>query len=449
MKNALCFVWQVFHYDNGNNYRTTAADAGPPRQKHIGQHAKNAHRECGRWRAIRLRVHKRPEEQVIMRKTFKFKMYHSKNNKHLHRQINIAGSIYNHCIALHKRYYRLFNKHLGANKLMAHIAKLKGTPRYSFWKTLNSQAIQEITQRIDKGYRLFFSNLKINNKRRVAQPSFKNIVKYKSFTLKQTGYKILEGNRIRIGKYTYKFSKSRNISGVIKTVTIKRDPLNDLYLCFSCELPNEQANRTVTGKMAGVDFGLKTYLTISDGISYDEHQSPEFFKTDIKQVRNANKRLSVKKKGSNNREKARLSLARAHKRIANRRMDFRFKLARTLCIKYDWIFLEDLNIGAMAKLWGRKIYDLGFSEFVSILSYTGTVMGSEIRNIDRFYPSSKTCRFCGNVNSELKLSDRTWTCPSCSSLLHRDRNAADNILAEGASSAGLGSARRPSVATTV
>ena len=86
-------------------------------------------------------------------KTFCFKIYNSKRNKHLHRSINLAGNIYNHLIALHKRYYRLYGKHLSANKLKKHITKLKRTKKYSYWNNLGSQAIQDIAERIDRGYK--------------------------------------------------------------------------------------------------------------------------------------------------------------------------------------------------------------------------------------------------------------------------------------------------------
>lgn len=113
-------------------------------------------------------------------KTYKFKLYNSKRNKKLHRQINIAGSIYNHCIALHRRYYRIFKKSLPAFSLSKHLTKLKRLPRYSYWKLVGSQAIQDISERISRAYALFFRNLKHNIK--TAPPCFKKIRKYKSFT---------------------------------------------------------------------------------------------------------------------------------------------------------------------------------------------------------------------------------------------------------------------------
>ena len=120
-------------------------------------------------------------------KTYKFKLYKSKRNKKLHRQINIAGSIYNHCIALHRRYYSIFKKSLRAFSLSKHLTKLKRITRYSHWKLVGSQAIQDISERKSRAYALLFRNLKHNIK--IAPPCLKKIRKYKSFTLKQAGYK--------------------------------------------------------------------------------------------------------------------------------------------------------------------------------------------------------------------------------------------------------------------
>ena len=149
-------------------------------------------------------------------KTYKFKLYQHKRNQHLHRAINAASSIYNQCIALHKRYYRLFGKNLNVNKLMKHIAKKR--KRNSYWQLVGSQAAQDICQRIEKGYKLFFKHHKTG----VRPPKFKKRIKYKSFTLKQAGYKLLDGNQIKIGKRIYKYSQSRQIKGKVKKVIAVR-----------------------------------------------------------------------------------------------------------------------------------------------------------------------------------------------------------------------------------
>src|ERR1039458_7066271 len=152
-------------------------------------------------------------------RTYVFKAYASKRNQKLHRQIDIAAQIWNHCIAVHKRYYRRYGKHLHQFRLMKRITRMKKLQRYFHWKELGSQAIQDVVQRIEKGYQAFFAGIKAKTARKVRPPSFRKRVTYQSFTLKQAGYAIT-GNLIAIGSQQYRFFKSREIEGKIKTLTV-------------------------------------------------------------------------------------------------------------------------------------------------------------------------------------------------------------------------------------
>ncbi len=363
--------------------------------------------------------------------TYRFKLYRSKRNKHLSRLIDVAASIYNHAIALHKRYYRRFKKHLAANRLKKHLTKLKIKRKFKFWNQLNSQAAQDVIERIDRAYDLFFENLKKNSKRRVSMPNFKKREKYKSFTLKQTGYKFLRGNKIKIGKRVYKFFKSRDIKGAVKIVTVKRDSLGDFYLFVVCKVVEKQEVLTVTGHSAGIDFGLKTFLKLSNG---DEIHSPEFLKANLKKLRQINREFSHKQKGSANLRKAKLKLVRQHRKIANLRRNFHFEKSRELLKSYDILYFETLNLSAMKKLWGRKVSDLGFADFLSIIKHLAKkFVWKEVCQINLFEPSSKTCSECLFINPDLQLREREWNCSNCGSRHDRDTNAAMNIKRVGAS----------------
>lgn len=358
--------------------------------------------------------------------TYKFKLYRSKRNKKLHRQINIAGSIYNHCIALHRRYYKIFKKSLRAFSLSKHLTKLKRITRYSHWNLVGSQAIQDISERISRAYALFFRNLKHNIK--TAPPGFKKIRKYKSFTLKQAGYKYTgQDNSIIIQKQKYRFFKSREIEGKICTVTVKRDSLGDIYIYFVCK-KNDNKVLARTGKSVGFDFGLKTFLTASDG---QDIESPLFFKSNSGAIAKANRKLARKKQGSANRNHMKNDLCRLYKKTVNQRNDFHWKLANKLCGKYAIICMEDLNLKGMQKLYGRKISDLGFAEFLQKLEYVAHKTGTTIIKVDRFFPSSQLCSCCGQQNHHMKdLRIRKWQC-RCGAVHQRDRNSAINILNEG------------------
>ncbi len=372
-----------------------------------------------------------------MHKTFMYKLYRSKRSKRLHRQINVGGAIHNHCIALHRRYYRLYKKSLSCFTLNNHLAKLKKLPKYVWWKQLGSQAIQNIAARIDKGYKAFFANVRARKagkiSRRVGPPSFRTVCHAKSFTLSQAGWKLLEGHRLKIGSTVYKFAKSRGIDGTIKTVTIKRDPLGDLYVYFSCLVEDQPLVRAMTGKSAGFDFGLTTYLTGSDGTAF---LAPQPFKNSLKAIAKANRRLSTKRQGSCNRRQARLHLDRVHRRVANQRQAFHWELAHDLCATYDTIALETLNLQGMKALWGCKVADLGFATFVDTLHDVAAKVGTLVQHIDKWFPSTKLCSACGCINRHITLRDRVWTCPDCGTTHSRDFNAAVNIFREGASSPG-------------
>ncbi|MEH2022899.1 RNA-guided endonuclease InsQ/TnpB family protein [Nostoc sp.] len=373
-------------------------------------------------------------------KTLKFKLYQHKRNRLLLRIINASGVIYNRCIAIHKRYYRMWGKHLGCAKLQSHIAKLR--KKNPFWQYVGSQAVQDICQRIEKAYQLFFKH----NKKGVRPPGFKKVRKYKSFTLKQAGYKFLGGNQVKIGLRVYQFWKSREIEGTVKTLTIKRTPLGELFMVVVVDEGSNPEAKFTTSKIAGFDFGLRTFLTCSDGT---EIESPQFLKQSLKIVKSASRRHSKKLKGSSNRERARKNLVRKYEDISNRRRDGAWKLAHELTDKFDILCFETLNLKGMQRLWGRKISDLAFGEFLQILEWVAKKKNKLVVFIDQWYPSSKTCSHCGHVLEKLDLSVREWRCQECQSVNGRDKNAAKNIQAVGASTVSLGNVRQATPAIAV
>ena len=361
-------------------------------------------------------------------KTYKFKLYSNHDNRELHKMIEGHASVWNHCVALQRRYYVLYGKYISKFRLMKHIGKLKQTRRFAHWTQLPSQAVQDVVTRIDKGYQAMFEAR--SQGKRWGRPRFKPRRRYKSFTLTQAGWELLPDNRIKIGTRIYRYFKSRDICGAPKRCTIKRDAVGDVYICVLTDHVDKDLNRAMTGKIAGFDFGLKRYLTGSNG---HDIESPLFFNRSVNAIKRASRKHSTKRKGSNNRQRARLNLARKHRTIEHQRSDFHWKLAHQLTDAYDEIRLEDLNLTSMKALWGRKVSDLGFADFVLKLVYIAQKKGVKITFIDRWYPSSRTCSVCGAVNEALNLRDRTWQCPSCHTQLDRDRNAAINIYRVGAS----------------
>ena len=363
-----------------------------------------------------------------MRATYKYKVY-TQNRNHTVRfdnQLSTACWVYNHCIALHKRYYSLYHKSLSANKLKVHLTKLKKQEKYQQWNKLSSQSIQQIAEKIDDGYKKFFK------KQAKRPPTFRSWRKYKSITFKNTGWS-LNGNEFVINSIglRLRFHKSRELDGIIKTVTIKKDAVGDLWICFSLDnVQNQTQIQPKTGKAAGFDFGMKIFLTVSDG---QEIASPQTLLQNLDKLRKVSNHFSRKRKGSASRKKAKLQLEKLHRKIANQREDFQWRMANDLVKKYDVLCFEDLNMKGMQMLWGRKISDLAFAAFMNKVEYLATKHEKEVKKVDRFYPSSKTCGYCGHVYKELTLKERSWTCPNCDTTHDRDLNAAKNILMVGTS----------------
>lgn len=155
---------------------------------------------------------------------------------------------------------------------------------------------------------------------------------------------------------------------------------------------------------------------------------------------------SRKRRGSNNRHKAKRRLSKCYRRIADQRRDWHFKLARKLLAKYDMVAIEDLNLDGMKRLWGRKVSDLGYHSFIQILRHLARKETKEVCQVDRYFASSQTCSGCGSKNRKLSLEEREWVCTECGCVHDRDENAAVNVL-ERAFSSGKVGVRPPGAAT--
>ncbi len=299
-----------------------------------------------------------------------------------------------------------------------------------------SQALQAELERIDNAYQRFFN-------KRGGNPHIKPEHKFKSITLKQTGFKLLtltfrqwDKGKWRFHKVPYTFHKHRQWHGTISTLTIKRDACGNYWLYIITD-DTDFSPLPTTGKSVGADFGMKdAYLTLSTG---EKIQHPQPLKQSLKKLRHLNKAFSRKVKGSNRWWRCVRQVARLYRKISNHRetavspyaKDFYWQLASELCKKFDIIVLETLNLDGMKRLWGRKVSDLAFYQFVQILAYKCSKHKRMRKQIGQWTPTTKPCSDCGYHNKELRLSDRQWTCPDCGCHHDRDINAALNILRAG------------------
>jgi putative transposase len=358
----------------------------------------------------------------MLRQSFQFKLFTCKRLKHLHGTIDVSAQIWNHAVALHRRYYRLFKKALPKAQLQAHLAKLRNC-KFRYWRAVGSQSVQAIVDCLYLGWAAFFKG---DIKR---PPTFRKRIKYRSFTLKQAGYKLLGHGRIKILGRSYRFNQSRAITGLVKTVTVRRDALRDIYVTFSCDGVPQPEHAPKTGQSAGADFGLKTFLTLSSG---DRIAAPQPLKTELRHLRKAQRVLSRKQKGSKARKRASLDVARVHKKVANVRNDWQWKQARLLVTMFDLLVFETLNIKAMRQLWGRKVSDLGFADFLLKTQWMAQKLGKELVKIGQWEPTTKTCHLCGHVQ-DMPLNVRVFICGNCRNIEDRDANASYNILEAGRS----------------
>jgi len=224
------------------------------------------------------------------------------------------------------------------------------------------------------------------------------------------------------------------------TVTITKDTAGRYFV--SILLEEDIKPLPITTKQVGVDLGLKSMVILSTG---EQVGNPKYFAKDEKKLAKAQRQLAKKNKGSKNRAKARLKVARIHAKVAARRRDYQHKLSTRLIRENQVICIESLSVKNMIKnhSLAKAISDVGWSELVRQLEYKANWYGRTLVKIDKFYPSSKRCHACGHVLDSLSLDERFWLCPQCKIFHDRDINAAKNVLTAGLAVSACGEAVRP------
>lgn len=268
-------------------------------------------------------------------------------------------------------------------------------------------------------------------KTKLGKPKFKSRKGRQSFRLSTNGFSVKE-NQI----YAAKIGKLNLIGHVLnqlpletcKQITISKDPTNKFYCSILIQINVDP--KPLTGKMVGIDLGLKELFIFSDGTKID---NPKHFRENQTELKKAQQHLSRKAKGSNRCNKQRIKVARVHDKTKNRRKHLLHEVSTKIVTNFDVICVENLNVKGMVKnhCLSKAISDASWSCFVTMLDYKCNWYGKTLVKIDRFYPSSKTCSNCGYKVDILGLDIREWTCPSCETNHDRDINASKNILDKG------------------
>jgi putative transposase len=371
-------------------------------------------------------------DQQVVRKTFKYKLQPTPTQERaLAFVLRRCCELYNAALHERKEAWQKCGVSVSVAGQSAQLPEIKEVrPEY---RDIHSQILQDVITRLDRTFRAFFRRVKAGEK--VGYPRFKPSARYTSFTYKQFGNGATLDNGFlvlsKIGRLALRWS--RPIEGMPKTVTISRDA-DGWYVSFSCAEISVKP-LPPTGQETGIDLGLESFATLADGAPI---HTPAYYRKAEAYLRRCQRRVARRKKGSHRRRKAVQLLAKAHLHVRRQRRDFHHKTALSLVREHDTIYHEDLQTANMVKNHhlAKSIADAGWSQFLSLLSFKAAYAGRSVVAVPPAY-TSQTCSGCGVLVAK-GLSVRWHSCSKCGTSLHRDQNAALNILRLGQESRRLG-----------
>jgi len=358
----------------------------------------------------------------MMLKGFRYRMYPKKDQEEMFlKHIGACRFVYNLSLEQKIKAYETEKKTLTRFDLNNALPQLKSENEWL--KEVNSQSLQQANKHLDSAFKKFFREKK-------GFPKFKSRKNpIQSFGIPQNYTVDFDNNQVKlpkIGWITTKLSKA--FEGTLKTATVSMTTTGKFFISILVEDGRETPEKESFGydSTIGLDVGIKDFVTMSDGTKID---NPKFLRGSIQRLKVLQRRVSRKKKGSKNRDKAKYQVALQHEKITNQRKDFLHKLTTKLVRENQAIAIETLNVTGMMKnhCLAQAIGDMSWSEFFRQLEYKCEWYGKTLLRIGRFEPSSKICSVCGSIKHDLKLSDREWTCAGCGTLHDRDVNASINI----------------------
>ena len=360
------------------------------------------------YRAYKYRFYPTQEQQLLLAKSF-----------------GCARFVYNRFLALRNQAYQDHKINVSYVDAAFLLTLDKQKDELSFLKEVPAVVLQQSLRNADTAYSNFF-------KKKAKYPRFKSKWDKQSIRFLPNGFNYDGKYSITLAKMDsplkIKWSRTIPRGAKIKSVTVSKEPSGRYFISFLCE--DSVAQKPKTDKTIGLDWGLKDFVTTSDG---QKITAPKHYRQLEKKLAKVQRDLSRKQKGSNNRQKARVKVAKVHAKVTNQRKDFLHKLSSSIAHENQVICIEDIAVKNLSRNrhLSKSVMDSGWGEFVRQLEYKSQWYGRSLVKVDRFFPSSKTCSHCGCIKEHLNLSERNWTCSECGVVHDRDYNASVNIKAEG------------------
>lgn len=373
-----------------------------------------------------------------MFRAVKIRLYPNKTQEQtLNKVLGCYRFVYNQCLAQKQNAYKTDNTNLKLTDLSKwfHGTLLKDE-QYAWLKEQNTKVMKQAIRQMDAAYQKFFKQhngfpkFKAKKDKQSALFTIDAISKLNTFETRHISLTTpLKDIKFRCSNLY--FSRLQKYNKNIRSATLSKTKSGNFFLSILIEMEDTELKRFErTNKQVGIDLGVKDFVIKSDG---EVFENKHFFKKEEKQIKKLQRQLSKKVKGSNNRKKAQVRIAKLFERITNKKDAYIHYVTNELLANFDTIFMEDLNVQGMLRNHhlAKAIQEIGFYKFKETLVNKATVNNKQVVFVDRYFPSSKTCSVCGYKKRDLRLSDREWVCPKCGTKHDRDINAAVNILLEG------------------
>ena len=373
-----------------------------------------------------------------MLRAVKIRLYPNKTQEQtLNKVLGCYRFVYNQMLAQKQNAYNRDKTNLKLTDLSKwfHGTLLKDE-QYTWLKEQNTKVMKQAIRQMDGAYRNFFKQhngfpkFKSKKDKQSALFPYEAISKHNTFETRHISLTTPLKN-IKFRCSDLYFSRLQKYNKNIRGATLSKTKSGNFFLSILIEMEDTELKKFEhTNEQVGIDLGVKDFVITSDGKVF---KNKHFFKKKEKQIKKLQRQLSKKVKGSNNRKKAQVRIAKLFERITNKKDAYIHYVTNELLTYFDTIFMEDLNVHGMLRNHhlAKAIQEVGFCKFKETLVNKALMNDKQVVFIDRFYPSSKTCSVCGYKKRDLRLSDREWICPNCGMKHDRDINAAMNILLEG------------------